>query len=175
VRTRTLDSRRDLYLRARVIVARHYRRRLTLPVVARALASSPRELQRAYAQFGELSFREDLLARRMGAAAELLSSQPSIPVADVARLVGYSQAPHFGQVFTARYGLSPGRFRARSREARAQSPRGGEPPASPAGVSAGDTSCSSVGRSVAPSVPGRRKRINVPPPGAASAVTLPPS
>ena len=65
---------------------------LTLAVVGRALASSPRQLQRAYAQFGETSFREDLLARRMAAAAELLLEQRSIPVADVARLVGYRQA-----------------------------------------------------------------------------------
>jgi AraC-like DNA-binding protein len=122
VRSETLASRRRLYLQARVIVARHYGRRLTLPVVARALASSPRELQRAYAQFGELTFREDLQARRLRAGAELLGTQPSIPVSDVARLVGYSQAPHFGRIFGERYGLSPGRFRERARSAGAQSP-----------------------------------------------------
>ena|GEM_PF-394005 len=171
---RTLASRRELYLRARVIVARHYRRRLTLAVLARALASSPRELQRAYAQFGELTFREDLQARRLGAAAELLASQPSIAVADVARLVGYSQAPHFGHVFSAHYGLSPGRFRERSRVARAQGPGGG-PPASPTVASSGEASASSGPRSTARSAPGRLRRISVPPPGAAPAVTVPPS
>ena len=55
VRPDTEAARRRLYLHARVVVARHYRRRLTLPVVAGALASSPRQLQRAYAQFGELA------------------------------------------------------------------------------------------------------------------------
>ena len=134
MRTETLASRRELYLRARVIVARHYRRRLTLPVLAAALASSPRELQRAYAQHGRLTFREDLQARRLRAAAELLGSQPSIPVADVARLVGYSQAPHFGRVFSERYGLPPGRFRERSRAARAQRALGGEDRSAPAVV-----------------------------------------
>ncbi len=117
MRSQTLESRRRLYLQARVIVARHYRRRLTLPVLATALASSPRELQRAYAEFGRLTFREDLQGRRLRAAAELLSQQPSIPVADVARLVGYRQAPHFGRVFAERYGCSPGRFRERARSA----------------------------------------------------------
>jgi len=131
VRSQTLESRRLLYLQARVIVARHYRRHLTLPLLARSLASSPRELQRAYAQFGTLTFREDLQARRLGAAAELLAGQPSIPVADVARLVGYSQAPHFGRVFGARYGLSPGRFRERARLAAAEArARAVEAPAS---------------------------------------------
>jgi AraC-like DNA-binding protein len=86
-------------------------------MVARAVSSSPRQLQRAYEQFGEITFQEDLLARRMTAAAELLVEQRSIPVGDVARLVGYRQAAHFARAFRRRYGLSPGRFRERARQA----------------------------------------------------------
>ena len=111
VRSETISTRRRLYLLARVVVSRHYRLELTLPMVARALASSPRQLQRAYEQFGEMAFREDLLARRMEVGAQLLIEQRSIPVEDVARLVGYSQGPHFARAFRRRYGLSPGRFR----------------------------------------------------------------
>jgi AraC family transcriptional regulator, regulatory protein of adaptative response / methylphosphotriester-DNA alkyltransferase methyltransferase len=111
VRSDTLRTRRRLYLLARVVVARHYGRPLTLAVVAGALSSSPRQLQRAYAQFGESTFQEDLLARRMAAAAELLIEQRAIPVRDVAHLVGYRQAPHFAQAFRRCYGLSPARFR----------------------------------------------------------------
>ena len=111
----TVLARRRLYLLARVVVARHYRRRLTLPVVAGALASSPRQLQRAYEQFGEITFHEDLLARRMAAAAQLLSDQPALAVRDVAHLVGYRQAPHFAKAFRRRYGLNPARFRAQAR------------------------------------------------------------
>jgi len=116
VRPETIAERRRLYLLARVVVARHYGRRLTLTVVARALSSSPRQLQRAYAQFGELTFKEDLLARRMTAAAELLLTQRAIAVADVARLVGYRQASHFALAFRRRYGTSPARFRAHARQ-----------------------------------------------------------
>jgi AraC family transcriptional regulator, regulatory protein of adaptative response / methylphosphotriester-DNA alkyltransferase methyltransferase len=111
----TLAARRRLYLLARVIVARHYRRPLTLATVARALASSPRQLQRAYEQFGEITFAEDLRARRMAAAAQLLAAQPAIAVADVARLVGYRQAPHFARAFRRHYGLAPARFREHAR------------------------------------------------------------
>jgi AraC family transcriptional regulator, regulatory protein of adaptative response / methylphosphotriester-DNA alkyltransferase methyltransferase len=117
VHPETLLARRRLYLLARVVVARHYRRDLTLALVARSLSSSPRQLQRAYAQFGELSFREDLHARRMTAAAQLLAEQRSIPVRDVARLVGYRAPPHFARAFRRRYGLSPARFRERARAA----------------------------------------------------------
>ena len=117
MRPETIAERRRLYLLARALVARHYGRRLTLPILARALSSSPRQLQRAYAQFGQLTFKEDLHARRMTAAAELLVTQRAIAVADVARLVGYRQAPHFALAFRRRYGTSPARFRARARQA----------------------------------------------------------
>ena len=108
----TLSERRRLYLLARVVVARHYRRPLTLAAVARALSTSPRQLQRAYAQFGD-SFHEDLYARRMSVAAQLLGEQRSIPVADVGRLVGYPSS-YFARAFRRRYGLSPALFRNRA-------------------------------------------------------------
>jgi AraC-like DNA-binding protein len=112
MRERTVSERRLLYLRARLIVKRHYARQLTVAVVAKALASSPRQLQRAYEQFGDRSFREDLRGRRMDAAVELLAT-PAIPVSEVARLVGYRQAPHFARAFRSAYGVSPSAFRAR--------------------------------------------------------------
>jgi AraC family transcriptional regulator, regulatory protein of adaptative response / methylphosphotriester-DNA alkyltransferase methyltransferase len=111
MRSETIAARRRLYLQSRVVIVRHYRHELTLEVVARGLASSPRQLQRAYAQFGESSFREELQARRMSVGAQLLVQQRAIPVEHVARLVGYSDAPHFASVFRRRYGLSPARFR----------------------------------------------------------------
>ncbi|MGA2455519.1 MAG: helix-turn-helix transcriptional regulator [Solirubrobacteraceae bacterium] len=111
MRPDTVSARQRLYLLARVVVARHYRRELTLAIVASALASSPRQVQRAYQQFGDTTFSEDLLARRMAVGAQLLIEQRSIPVDDVARLVGYSHGPHFARAFRRRYGLSPARFR----------------------------------------------------------------
>jgi AraC-like DNA-binding protein len=180
VRDDTASARHRLYLLARVLVARHYRQELTLSLVACALASSPRQLQRAYEQFGEMSFREDLLARRLSAAADLLLEQRHIRVVDVARLVGYSEGSgsHFANAFKRRYGLSPGRFREvaeeRVREGReleraAQEERAerGEPLAT-----------NSLRESSSPistgSAPGKRRRINVPPPGAVSAAMVPP-
>ncbi len=115
MRPATIEQRRRLYLMARVVIARHYRRPLTLEEVARALSSSPRQLTRAYAQFGETTFREDLLTRRLKVGAQLLVEQPAISVRDVARLVGFSQAPHFAKAFRRRYGLTPAAFRAEGR------------------------------------------------------------
>jgi AraC family transcriptional regulator, regulatory protein of adaptative response / methylphosphotriester-DNA alkyltransferase methyltransferase len=133
MRPSTIEQRHRLYLQARVAIARHYRRPLTLERVARALASSPRQLTRVYAQFGDMTFREDLLARRLNVAAQLLVEQPAIPVRDVARLVGFRQAPHFAGAFRRRYGLTPAAFRAEGRayargaRARAQSERHDRP------------------------------------------------
>jgi AraC-like DNA-binding protein len=173
VRPDTLAARRRLYLLARVVVARHYSRRLTLAVVAGALSSSPRQVQRAYAAFGELSFYEDLLARRMSAAAQLLAEQPAIAVRDVARLVGYRQAPHFARAFRRRYGLAPARFREQARAHRAQT--GERPaPASPTGARGGCSARGSEGSGSIVSAPGSRSRMSVPPPAAGSAATRPP-
>jgi DNA invertase Pin-like site-specific DNA recombinase len=68
----------------------------------------------AYEQFGEITFSEDLFARRMAAAAQLLIEQRAIPVDDVARLVGYQQRSHFASAFRRRYGLAPACFRERA-------------------------------------------------------------
>jgi AraC-like DNA-binding protein len=115
MRPSTIEQRRRLYLQARVVIARHYRRALTLDEVARALSSSPRQITRAYAQFGQATFHEDLHTRRLNVAAQLLIEQPAIPVCDVARLVGFRQAPHFAKAFRRRYGLTPASFRAEGR------------------------------------------------------------
>lgn len=150
MRTSTIEQRRRLYLLARVVITRHYRRPLTLEEVARALASSPRQLTRAYAQFGEMTFREDLLTRRLNVAAQLLIEQPAIPVRDVARLVGFRQAPHFAKVFRRRYGLTPVGFRA---EGLAYARRTSSVP-------------SSVDIDSTGPAPGRRRSISAPPSGA---------
>jgi AraC-like DNA-binding protein len=92
---------------------------LTLAILSRTLCTSPRQIQRAYAQFGSRTFQEDLRARRLTAAATLLYEQPAIAVADVARLVGYRQAAHFARAFRERFGVSPAGFRERARRHRA--------------------------------------------------------
>jgi AraC-like DNA-binding protein len=135
MRASTMIERRRLYLMARVVVKRYYARQLTLEEVAKALATSPRQLQRAYDQFGDRSFGEDLRRRRMEVAAELLA-KPAIPVADVARRVGYRHAPHFARGFRRSYGVSPSVYRDElRRRVREAVERNGD--AVPAGVSNG--------------------------------------
>ncbi len=54
------------------------------------------------------------MERRLSVAADVLLEQRSIPVADVARLVGYRQGSHFARAFRRRYGVSPAEFRERA-------------------------------------------------------------
>jgi AraC-like DNA-binding protein len=113
-REATARALAELYAQARAIVQRHYRRPLTLPLVARALATSPRQLRRAYEEIGRTTFAADLRVVRLRNAAELLAHQP-LTVIDVARLVGYRQPSHFVKAFRRRYGATPGAFRDRAR------------------------------------------------------------
>jgi AraC-like DNA-binding protein len=117
MRPHTFRERRRLYVLARVVIVRHYRTSLTIESVARLLASSPRQLQRAFAQFSESTFRADLQAGRMAAAAELLS-QPTIQVREVARQVGYRHPSHFAHAFRRLYGVPPTAFRSELHQAR---------------------------------------------------------
>ena len=94
MRPHTVKERRRLYVVTCAAIERHYQRSLTLEALASVLATSPRQIQRAFEQFGERTFKEELLARRMGVAAELLS-QPTVPGQEVALLVGYRRGAHF--------------------------------------------------------------------------------
>jgi AraC family transcriptional regulator of adaptative response / methylphosphotriester-DNA alkyltransferase methyltransferase len=117
-REATVQLMAELYLRARAIVEQNYRRRLTLPLVARLLAVSPRQLQRAYEEIGLTTFAIHLRSVRLRNAADLLAHQP-LTVTDVARLVGYRQPSHFVKAFQRRYGTTPGAYRERAGRRRA--------------------------------------------------------
>ena len=116
-RARTAESLAGLYRESCAIVLRHYRRPLTVAVVARALASSPRQVQRAFEEVGETSFSAVLREARLHAAAELLSQQP-LTVRQVSLLVGYRQPAHLAKAFRRRWGITPAQYRDRARRAR---------------------------------------------------------
>jgi AraC-like DNA-binding protein len=122
MRGETAESRRRLLERVQTLIAAEYRRELTLATAARTLASSARQIQRAYEQSGETSFREDLRTRRLRVGAELLAGQAALRVEDVARLAGYSHVGHFTRAFRERYGCSPSAFRELARGAVATDP-----------------------------------------------------
>jgi AraC family transcriptional regulator, regulatory protein of adaptative response / methylphosphotriester-DNA alkyltransferase methyltransferase len=109
-RPATVERRRALFEDAAEIVRCEYPRPLALDDVARRVAASRRQLQRAFAEAGETTFRTYLQKVRMAQAAQLLR-QDSMPVNRVARAVGYRQPAQFAKAFRRHHGAPPSAFR----------------------------------------------------------------
>ena len=111
VRASTLQRRRVLHREALEVIAReHGDPDLSLGRVAREIATSRRQLQRALAEMGGTSFSRELQRARMRRAADLLANG-SLPVQVVAGAVGYRQAAQFAKVFRRHHGSAPSEFR----------------------------------------------------------------
>ena len=109
-RPATAQRRRELFLDAAAIIEAEYQHCLALDDVARRIATSRRQLQRAFAEAGETSFRSYVQRVRMDRAAELLRDGAT-PVATVASAVGYRQAAQFAKAFRRHHGAAPSSFR----------------------------------------------------------------
>ena len=119
IRTTTVSRRRALFEEAVEIIEHEYANDLELDAVARRLATSRRQLQRAFAEAGKTSFRTHLAHVRMRKAMELLQ-EGSLPVREVATSVGYRQAAQFAKTFRRHHGRAPSSVR---REAHAAGAR----------------------------------------------------
>jgi AraC family transcriptional regulator of adaptative response / methylphosphotriester-DNA alkyltransferase methyltransferase len=111
-RPSTIHHRTSLLEEARAIVESDYASDLSLDDIARRVASSRRQLQRAYAEIGQTTFREHLTAVRMERAAEMLATR-RLTVREVAHRVGYRQPAQFAKAFRRHHGLAPSAFRLR--------------------------------------------------------------
>src|SRR3954454_10431566 len=110
MREGTAERREELYREAMTLIARDYALDLHLDGVARTLATSRRQLQRAFAEAGDTSFRDELARVRMGHARALLS-EDSLPVRQVAAQVGYQQPAQFAKSFRRYHGKPPSEYR----------------------------------------------------------------
>jgi transcriptional regulator GlxA family with amidase domain len=113
-RPATIRHRTSLFQDAVTIVEAEYASDLSLDDIARRVASSRRQLQRAYAEIGQTTFREHMTMVRMERAAELLSTR-SLTIREVAHRVGYRQPAQFAKAFRRHHGHSPSAYRAMRR------------------------------------------------------------
>ena len=113
-RPSTIRHRTSLFEDAVAIVAAEYATELSLDDIARRVASSRRQLQRAYSEVGETTFRDHLTGVRMDKAAELLAGR-GLTIREVAFRVGYRQPAQFAKAFRRHHGVSPSDFRASRR------------------------------------------------------------
>jgi AraC family transcriptional regulator, regulatory protein of adaptative response / methylphosphotriester-DNA alkyltransferase methyltransferase len=121
MRDGTAERREQLYQEAVDLIAREYARDLQLEGVARELATSRRQLQRAFAEIGRTSFRDELAKVRMHHARELLAAD-GIPVRSVAASVGYHQPAQFAKSFRRHHGQAPSTYRKERRASGAVAP-----------------------------------------------------
>jgi AraC family transcriptional regulator of adaptative response / methylphosphotriester-DNA alkyltransferase methyltransferase len=113
-RPTTVRHRTSLFEDAVAIVESDFASDLSLDDIARRVASSRRQLQRAYAEIGDTTFRDHLTAVRMNRAADLLRTR-GLTVREVAYRVGYRQPAQFAKAFRRHHGSSPSDFRAARR------------------------------------------------------------
>jgi transcriptional regulator GlxA family with amidase domain len=111
-RPSTIHFRTALFEDAVAIVESEYATDIALDDIARRVASSRRQLQRAYAEIGDTTFREHLTNVRMNRAAALLSDR-DLTVREVARRVGYRQPAQFAKAFRRHLGVAPSDYRTR--------------------------------------------------------------
>jgi transcriptional regulator GlxA family with amidase domain len=102
----------SIYADAVEILARDYARTLTAGEVAHRVATSPRQLQRAFAEQAGTSFRSHLTRVRMSRAAALLTAS-HLSVAEVAHRVGYREPSQFTKAFKRIHGTTPTEMRKR--------------------------------------------------------------
>ena len=114
MREATVDRRRALFDEAVEMIEREPASSLDLDTVARSLATSRRQLQRAFAEIGGTTFRSYALDVRMRRARELLQNT-ELSVREIAERVGYRKPPQFCKTFRRQHGQSPSRFRGDSR------------------------------------------------------------
>jgi AraC family transcriptional regulator, regulatory protein of adaptative response / methylphosphotriester-DNA alkyltransferase methyltransferase len=111
VRQSTRHRRRTLFEDALTVMRRDFGdESLSLAAVAYSIATSRRQLQRVFAEQGT-SFRRELQRVRMARAEQLLHHE-RLPVAAVARAVGYRQAAQFSKAFRRHHGHPPSEARA---------------------------------------------------------------
>jgi AraC family transcriptional regulator, regulatory protein of adaptative response / methylphosphotriester-DNA alkyltransferase methyltransferase len=113
-RPTTVRHRTSLFRDAVEIVEAEYGSDLSLDDIARRVASSRRQLQRAYAEIGDTTFREHLTAVRMERAAQLLATR-GLTVREVAGRVGYRQPAQFAKAFRRHHGAAPSGYREQRR------------------------------------------------------------
>lgn len=109
-----MPGREEVARRAREVLLADLSRHPTIPELARACGTSPTVLKEAFREEFGMPVYQWARRRRMIAAARLFA-QTDLPVADVARALGYANASKFARAFASCLRMSPTAFRERYR------------------------------------------------------------
>ncbi|MDW5598354.1 helix-turn-helix transcriptional regulator [Conexibacter stalactiti] len=109
-RPATIDKLRRLHEQAVKIIEREHTNGIEIDEVAALLSTSRRQLQRAFVEFGGVTYRQHVTEVRMRHAARLLADR-SLTIGAITERVGYRQQSQFSKSFRARYGILPSAYR----------------------------------------------------------------
>ena len=123
-REHTEPHRRALYREALALIATDCGPFVSIDSVARSIATSRRQLQRAFSDIGGTTFSAQLFVVRMQTGAALLLETPA-SVREIAIRVGYLEPSQFTKAFRRFYGVTPTELRRRqaARGLRDRAPR----------------------------------------------------
>lgn len=103
---------------AACIIAADFARAITAEEVARRVASSPRQLRRAFSAAAGVGFRAYLTQVRMTRAAQLLAAT-DLPIKEIGKRVGYHEPSQFTKAFKRAHGGTPSEIRTKHSSLRA--------------------------------------------------------
>lgn len=110
------STRAELFRRtqaAAMFAREHFAGDIGLGRAARHAGMAPHHLHRTFRAVHGLTLHQWIVQLRLEEARRLLAHS-DLPVAAVCRRVGYTSAPSFANLFRARFGCSPTRFRRQS-------------------------------------------------------------
>jgi AraC family transcriptional regulator, regulatory protein of adaptative response / methylphosphotriester-DNA alkyltransferase methyltransferase len=110
MRDGTLERRQAILRDALTAILSDYGPGVDLDAVAHRIGTSRRQLQRVFADLSDRSFRDTLAAVRMSRARALLAST-TMPIAAIARNVGYVEPAQFTKAFRHHHGMAPRDYR----------------------------------------------------------------
>jgi AraC-like DNA-binding protein len=99
----------ELSIRVRRYLEQNYAKQVTLESIAKSLELSPNYIATVFKKETGQTILETLTAIRMARAVPLLL-QDNLPVAAVAKAVGYGSAEHFSRTFSRLKGVAPTRY-----------------------------------------------------------------
>lgn len=107
----SLGPNEELVQAAVAILNRRYQEPLTLDTLARELSISPYHLHRVFKGCMGITPAEYVLDKRIHTAKELLRTEATRTITDIAMVVGFRSSAHFSTVFQRVTGHSPSDYR----------------------------------------------------------------
>ncbi len=98
---------------AKAFIDENFKEDLTRDKLAQKVHMERYRFSRTFNKYFGRSFKSHLNSVRIAKAAEILSANPELSVADIATSVGYSGISYFERVFKEFYGMSPSEYRKR--------------------------------------------------------------